>query len=340
MGLHQTHEMLHNDITASSRTNRSAMPYNPSRLVTSPFCYMETSSSLSVEESGRLEGAPPFPGRLNGARRHAKSEVLDFFSKAGVDETVLDNSVVFDDTLSLCLEELQFLDQVGVVLVKLTILVDVSEESPVIEVVDGILKNGIGGSVAPEVTAEPGGEGFQRLVRCVVRRGIQLNDLCILLSLCLTVKSGSPPIIELLDEAGKLLGPIVEGDGKVGEMSVVLLVPRWALGEAVSIIVVIGLLLEHGDFSLESLHLLSVDIIPNSDGVSKSVDDGPELVRGRVRSGGEDVLYRGGGEREPPGVDGGNGNLCPLLSEVSALEGVIRPGTEVSREAFHGLFRG
>ena len=121
-------------------------------------------------------------------------------------------------------------------------------------------------------------------------------------------------------------------------MSIVLLIPWWALGEPIAIVV--GLLLECGDFGLESLHLLSVDIIPNSDGVSESVDDGPELVRGRVRSGGKDILYGGGGKREPPGIDGGNGNLHPLLGEVSALEGVICPGTEVSREAFCGLFRG
>ena len=167
-----THETLHNDLTAGSRTNRSAMPYHPSRLVTSPFCYMEMSLSLGVEESGQLEGAPPFPGRLNGAQRCAKSEVLDFFGEAGMDKMVLDDGIVLDDALLLCLEELQLLDQVGIVLVELTILVDIGEESPVIEVIDSILENGVGGPVAPEVMTEPGREGFQRLVRCIVRRGI------------------------------------------------------------------------------------------------------------------------------------------------------------------------
>ena len=89
-----------------------------------------------------------------------------------MDKTVLDKSTVLDDTLSLCLEELQLLDEVHVVLVELAISVDVSEESPVVEVIDGILKNGIGGSIAPEVMAEPGGEGFQGLVRGIIRRGI------------------------------------------------------------------------------------------------------------------------------------------------------------------------
>ena len=153
------------------------------------------------------------------------------------------------------------------------------------------------------------------------------------------MEPGDPSIIELLDEAGELLSSIVEGDGEVGETSVVLLIPWWALGEAVSV-VIISLLLEHGNFGLKSLHLLSVDIIPNPDSVSESVDNAPELVGGWVRSGSEDVLYGGGGKREPPGIDGGDGNLCPLLSEVSALEGVICPETEVSREAFCGLFRG
>ena len=153
------------------------------------------------------------------------------------------------------------------------------------------------------------------------------------------MEPSDPSIIKLLDEAGELLSSIIEGDGEVGETSIVLLRPWWALGKAISIIV-IGLLLEHGNFGLESLHLLSVDVVPNPDSVSESIDNAPELVRGWVRSGGEDVLYGGGGKREPPGIDGGNGNLCPLLGEVSALEGVICPKTEVSREAFCGLFRG
>ena len=49
---------------------------------------------------------------------------------------------------------------------------DIGEESPVVKVIDSILENGISGLVAPEVMAEPGREGFQGFVRCVVRRGI------------------------------------------------------------------------------------------------------------------------------------------------------------------------
>ena len=98
--------------------------------------------------------------------------MFDFFGEPGMDEAVLDDSVVFDDALSLCLKELQLLDQVRIVLVELAISMDVGEESPVIKVIDGILENGIGGLVTPEAAAEPGREGFQGFVRCVIRRGI------------------------------------------------------------------------------------------------------------------------------------------------------------------------
>ena len=98
--------------------------------------------------------------------------MLDFFGEAGVDEAVLDNSVVFDDALSLCLKELQLLDQVHIVLVELMISVDIGKESPVVKVIDSILKNGIGGLVTPEAAAEPGREGFQGFVRCVIGRGV------------------------------------------------------------------------------------------------------------------------------------------------------------------------
>ena len=100
-------------------------------------------------------------------------------------------------------------------------------------------------------------------------------------------------------------------------MSIVFFIPRWALGEAIA--VVVNLLLEHHDLSLESFHLLSVDIVSDPDGVSKSIDDGPELIWGWVRGGGEDVLDGGGRERESPRVDGGNCDFCSLFSEISHL---------------------
>ena len=98
--------------------------------------------------------------------------MFDFLAELGVDEAVLNKSSVFDDALLFCFEEFQLLDQVRIVLVKLTILVDVGEESPVIKVVDGILENGIAGVVTPEATAKPGGEGFQWFVRGIIGSGI------------------------------------------------------------------------------------------------------------------------------------------------------------------------
>ena len=148
------------------------MPYHPSRPVTSPLRYIETSSSLSGEESRRFEWTPLLPSRLDGARSRSKSEMFDLLTKSGVDESVLDESSDLDDTLSFGLEELQLLDQVRVILVELSVSVDVGEESPVVEVVDGVLEDGVGGAIAPEATTEPGGKGFKGFVRCVIGRGV------------------------------------------------------------------------------------------------------------------------------------------------------------------------
>ena len=89
-----------------------------------------------------------------------------------MDEAVLDESLVLDNTLSFCLEEFQLLDQVCVILVELSVSVDVGEEPPVIEVVDSILENSVGGAVTPEAVAEPSGKGFEGFVRCVIGRGV------------------------------------------------------------------------------------------------------------------------------------------------------------------------
>ena len=98
--------------------------------------------------------------------------MFDFFGKAGADEVVLNKSTVLDDALSFCFEELQLLDKVCIVLVELSVSVDIREESPVIEVIDGILENGISGSVTPEVTTEPGREQLEWRVRCIIGRGV------------------------------------------------------------------------------------------------------------------------------------------------------------------------
>ena len=98
--------------------------------------------------------------------------MFDLLAELGMDEAVLDESSVLDDAFSFHFEELQLLDQVHIVLVELTISVDVSEESPVIKVIDSILKNGIAGAITPEAMTEPGGEGFQQFVRGIIGRGV------------------------------------------------------------------------------------------------------------------------------------------------------------------------
>ena len=89
-----------------------------------------------------------------------------------MDESVFNKGSVSDDTLLLRFKELQLLDQVCVVLVELLISMDVGEESPVIEVVDSILENGISGAVAPEATMEPGRKGLKGFVRGVIWSGV------------------------------------------------------------------------------------------------------------------------------------------------------------------------
>ena len=153
------------------------------------------------------------------------------------------------------------------------------------------------------------------------------------------MQSCNPPVIELLDETGKSLCSVIEGDGEVWETSVIFLIPWWALGKAIPIIV-IDLLLEHCNLGLKSFHLLSVDVVSNPDGVSKPINDAPELIWGWVRSGGENVLDRGRREGESPRVDGGNCDPRPLLCEVLHLEGIICSEAKVSWKAFSGLFRG
>ena len=164
--------------------------------------------------------------------------------------------------------------------------------------------------------------------------------MSLLLSLGKAVKSGNSPIIELFDETGELLCSVIEGDREVGESSVVLLVAGQTFGTSVSIVVVIDLLLQDGDVGLEPLHLLSVDVVSDSNRGGEPVDDGPKLVSSQVGSGSEDVLYGGGGQREPPRVNGGDGNFHPFFSEVAALKRVIGPKTEVSGEMLRSLFRG
>ena len=98
--------------------------------------------------------------------------MFDLLAESGMDEAVFNNSSVFDNTFSFRFEKLQLLDQVHIILVELSVSVDVGEESPVIKVVDGILENSVGGAVAPEAAAKPGGKGLEGFVRGVIGRGV------------------------------------------------------------------------------------------------------------------------------------------------------------------------
>ena len=98
--------------------------------------------------------------------------MFDLLAESGMDKAVLNESSVLDNALSFCLEEFQLLDQVCVILVELSVSVDIGEEPPVIEVVDGVLENSVGGAVTPEAAAEPSGKGLEGFVRCVIGRGV------------------------------------------------------------------------------------------------------------------------------------------------------------------------
>ena len=215
---------------------------------------------------------------------------------------------------------------------------DVGEEPPVIEVVDGILEDSVCCLIAPEVMMEPGRERLHWLVRGVVRGGIQFDDSCLLLSLSSAVEPCHPSIIKLLDKAGKLLCPIVERDGEIWEAFSVLLISGWTLAEA--IVVVVHPLLKCCKIGLEPLDFLPMDIISDLDSGSKSSDNGPELVWGQIRCGSEDILHRGGREGEPPGVSGGESNSCTFFGDFANLKGIIRAEAKMSWEAVSVLFRG
>ena len=246
--------------------------------------------------------------------------------------------MALDNTLPLCFQEVQLLDDVGILLVILAILVDISKESPVTKVIDSVLEDGICGLVAPKATMEPGGERLHGFVRGVVGSGIQFDDLCLFFPLGLAVEPCHPSIVKLLDKAGKPLGPVVKGDGKVRKVFLILLISRWTFAEV--IVVIIHPLLKCHKIGLEPLDLLPMDIISDPDGGSKSSDNGPELVWGWIRCGSEDILHRGGREGEPPGVSGGESNSCTFFSDFAHLKGIIRTEAKMSWEAVSVLFRG
>ena len=83
--------------------------------------------------------------------------MFDLFCKSGCNEVLLNEGVILEGALAIHLQKFQLLGNVGALLVVLMVLMHVSEEAPVVEVIDGILEEGICCSVAPEMAAEPGG---------------------------------------------------------------------------------------------------------------------------------------------------------------------------------------
>ena len=152
------------------------------------------------------------------------------------------------------------------------------------------------------------------------------------------MEPSNPSIVELLNEAGEPLHPIIEGDCEIGEALPVLLIPWWAFAEA--IVFIVHPLLKYRNVSLKPLDLLPMDIISDPDGGGESGDNGPELVWGQIRCGSEDVLHRGGRERESPGVSGGESNSCTLFGDCAHSKGIILAEAKMSWETVSGLFRG
>ena len=152
------------------------------------------------------------------------------------------------------------------------------------------------------------------------------------------MEPSNPSIIELLDEAGEPLCPVIEGNSEVWEMLPVLLIPRWALWE-VSIFV-IHPLLKYCNVGLKTLNFLPMDIVSDPDGGGEPSNNGPELVWGQIRCGSEDILHRGGREGEPPGVGGGKSNSHTFFDDCTHLKGIVLAKAKMSWEAVNGLFRG
>ena len=118
----------------------------------------------------------------------------------------------------------------------------------------------------------------------------------------------------------------------------VLLIPGWAFCK--SIIFFVHPLLKYHNTGLKSLDLLPMDIVSDLDGGSESCNNGPELVWGQIRCGSKDILHRGGREGEPPGVGGGESNVCNFFSDLANSKGIMLAKAKMSWEMVSGLFRG
>ena len=84
--------------------------------------------------------------------------MFNFVCKVGSNEAFLAEGVGLSVVFKLGCQKLHFLHDVAAFLVILAVVVDVCKESPVIKVINGILKEGVAQLVAPKAMTEPGGE--------------------------------------------------------------------------------------------------------------------------------------------------------------------------------------
>ena len=94
--------------------------------------------------------------------------MFDSVSKVGSDEPFFAEVSCLAICLKVCFQKLNLLSDEGLLLVILSVAMDLSEEGPVVKVIDGILKDGISGLVTLKLLTEPVGEGLHQLVCGVV----------------------------------------------------------------------------------------------------------------------------------------------------------------------------
>ena len=101
-------------------------------------------------------------------------------------------------------------------------MLDLGEDSPVIESNDGLLKQMEVSVVTPETGMEPVGKGLEWLIvkgQC----SKEVDNTSIMLASCHSTKSNHSSVIQLLDEDSRTV-PIWTGDSKCGESSSIILI--------------------------------------------------------------------------------------------------------------------
>ena len=98
--------------------------------------------------------------------------MLDLVWKVGGNEAFFAEGVGFFVVPEVSHHELHLLCDVCTLLVILSVVVDISKESPVIKVIDYILEEGVHCLVTSKAATEPGGEQLHWFVSGIVWRGI------------------------------------------------------------------------------------------------------------------------------------------------------------------------